>query len=285
MREYIDSKDIANTVMMLATAFRGTIAVVEGVTDKRLYGKFFEKDGVETVIAHSKTNVRNAVRMTYRERGFGSVIGIMDADLDYLTERRRSPPLFLTDTRDLEGMLLRSGAYDDILSEYADEEKTNAFEDKGRKVRDAVLAAAYPVGLMMYISETHGLGYSFKDLDYEYFIDRRTLECDVRKLLDIVISRSSSARRVDRKDVLQLYSAEPEHDPWIVCRGHDLMAIMAIGLRHIFGSYNSKGINADQLSGSFRLAYDREDLEGTGLFSETGDWCSRNGLVLWAVRT
>ena len=62
MREYIDSRDVANTVMMLSTAFRGTIAVLEGMTDRRLYGKFFDKDKVETVIAHSKTNVRNAVK-------------------------------------------------------------------------------------------------------------------------------------------------------------------------------------------------------------------------------
>ena len=285
MREYIDSRDIANTVMMLATAFQGTIVVVEGVTDRRVYGKFFAKDRVETVIAHSKTNVRNAVRETYRERGFKSVIGIIDADLDYLTDRKRNPPLFLTDTRDMEGMLLRSGAYDDVLSEYADEDKMVSFEDRGRKVRDAVLAAAYPIGLMMYISELHGLGYSFKELDYEYFIDRRTLECDVRRLLDLVISRSSSARGVERKDVLLLYSSEPEHDPWKVCRGHDLMAIMAIGLRYIFGSYNSRSINADQLSGSFRLAYDRDDIESTELYANAGDWCSKNGLLLWSIRT
>ena len=108
MREYIDGKDVANTVMMLATAFKGTIAVVEGVTDKRLYTKFFDNDRVETVIAHSKANVRNSVRTLYNDRKFGSVIGIMDADLDYLNGRPRSAPLFLTDTRDSEAMMLKS---------------------------------------------------------------------------------------------------------------------------------------------------------------------------------
>ena len=43
MREYIDSRDVANTVMMLATAFDGTITVVEGITDRRLYGKFTDR--------------------------------------------------------------------------------------------------------------------------------------------------------------------------------------------------------------------------------------------------
>ena len=89
MREYIDSRDVANTVMMLATAFDGTIVVVEGITDRRLYGKFMDKDSTEVVIAHSKTNVRNSVRDTYTERGFRSVIGIIDADLDRLNGRKR----------------------------------------------------------------------------------------------------------------------------------------------------------------------------------------------------
>jgi len=285
VREYIDSRDIANTVMMLSTAFRGTVVVVEGMTDKRLYGKFFEKDKVETVIAHSKTNVRNAVMETYKDRGYKSIIGIMDADLDYLNERKRNPPLFLTDTRDLEGSLLHSNAFEDIMNEYADPDKTASFEDRYGKVKDAILKAAYPIGMMMFVADKYGLGYSFKDLDYEYFIDIRTLECDVRRLLDLVISKSTSARRMERKDVLQLYSLESEHDPWIVCRGHDIMGIMAIGLRHIFGAYNSKSINADQLSGGFRLAYDRADIESTKLYADTGDWCSKNGLALWSVRT
>ena len=284
MREYIDSRDIANTVMMLACAFKGTIVVVEGITDRRLYGKFFDKDDVETVIAHSKTNVRNAVREAYTERGFRSVIGIMDADLDHLTERSRRPPLFLTDTRDMEGMMLRSGAYDDIMSEYADPDRKQSFEDSHGDVRKAVLEAAYPLGMLMYVSEMNGLGYSFKDLDFDYFIDNRTLSCDVRRMLDLIISRSPSARRAERKDVMQMLSAEPERDPWIVCRGHDLMAIIAIGLKHIFGSYNSKGMNADQVSGGFRLAFDTSDMEDTGLYADTAEWCSRNGLRLWAVR-
>ena len=118
MREYIDSRDVANTVMMLATAFDGTIAVVEGITDRRLYGKFFDKDNVEVIIAHSKANVRNAVKEVYIFRGYKSIIGIVDSDLDRLTGRKNSPPIFLTDTRDSESLMLKSGAYEDIVEEY-----------------------------------------------------------------------------------------------------------------------------------------------------------------------
>ena len=284
MREFIDSRDVANTVMMLATAFDGTIAVVEGITDRRLYGKFMDKDDVEIVIAHSKSNVRSAVREVYSDRKFGSVIGIIDADLDRLNGKRRNPPLFLTDTRDSEGLMLRSRAFEDIVSEYADEEKLEMFEDRNGDLKKVVLDSAYQIGILMYISERNGLGLSFKDLEFESFIDRRTLGCDVRRMIDDVMSRSRSARDVSAKNIMQMIASEEEHDLWDVCRGHDLMSILAIGLRYIFGGNNARNIYGNQLSGSFRLAFDREDLESTELYRNTTRWCSDKGLKLWSVR-
>ena len=284
MREYIDSRDIANTVMMLSTAFSGTVAVVEGITDKRLYGKFFSKD-VEVVIAHSKSNVRSAVRETYFDRGFKSVIGIMDADLDYLEGRRRSPPLFLTDTRDSEGLMLRSGALESVIHEYCDEERMEAFVDRYGSLRDCVLEATYPLGLLMFVSVKYGLGLSFKDLDFERFIDRRTMRCDRREMIETVVSNSRSETRSDPRTIYELMKNEEEHDPWIVCRGHDMMSVLAIGLRNIFGGNNAKHISDAQLSGGFRLAFTRGDMESTGLFADTSEWCAKRNLALWSVRS
>ena len=281
MREYIDSRDVANTVMMLATAFDGTIAIVEGVTDRRLYGKFFNKDKVEVLIAHSKSNVKNAVRETYRDRGFSSVIGIIDADLDRLTGKANKAPLFLTDTRDSEGMMLNSRAFDDILDEYGDRDRMDRFTDAYGNIKKAIMSAAYPIGLLMYLSETKGLGFSFKELDYEYFIDRKTLKCDVKRMIENIMSRSRAARHISVKNVYQMILTEEEHEKKDVCRGHDLMAVMAIGLKYIFGANNSRNLNDDILSGSFRLAYDRDDIESTELFRESSEWCRENDLALW----
>lgn len=284
MREYIDSRDVANTVMMLATAFSGTIAVVEGITDRRLYGKFFDKDRVEVVIAHSKSNVRNAVRETYRDRGFRSVIGIIDADLDRLTGKIHRAPLFLTDTRDSEGMMLNSRAFDDILDEYGDRDRMDRFTDAYGDIKKAIMSAAYPIGLLMYLSEKNGLGLSFKELDYEYFIDKRSLKCDIRMMIESVMSRSRAARHASVKNIMQMIMTEEDHDKKDVCRGHDLMAVMAIGLRYIFGGNNSRNLNDDILSGSFRLAYDQDDIEATDLYRESSEWCDANGLDLWLRR-
>ena len=281
MREFIDSRDVANTVMMLATAFDGTIAVVEGVTDRRLYGKFFDKDRVEVIIAHSKSNVRNTIRETFKERKFRRVVGIIDADLDRLTGKAHNAPLFLTDTRDSEGMMLNSKAFDDILDEYGDRDRMDRFTDSHGSIKKAIMSAAYPIGLLMYLSDTKGLGFSFKELDYEYFIDRKTLKCDVKRMIENIMSRSRAARHVSVKNVYQMILTEEEHEKKDVCRGHDLMAVMAIGLKYIFGANNSRNLNDDILSGSFRLAYDRDDIESTELYRESSEWCKENDLALW----
>ena len=117
MRDRINANDIANSVMMLRSAFKGTIVIVEGSTDSRLYGKFLDEENTETVIAHCRQNVYNSVKEVSKRRGDERLIGIIDSDLDHMNGIKRSPPLFQTDARDSEGMLCLSKAFDDVLFE------------------------------------------------------------------------------------------------------------------------------------------------------------------------
>lgn len=270
--------------MMLRSGLDGTVLVVEGITDRRLYGKFMDKEHTDVVIAHSKDNVRNSVREVYSQRGMRSVVGIMDADLDNIWGKKRSPPLFLTDTRDSENMMLMSDAFGSVMEEYGDPEKVDAYESRYGDVRENVIRACYPLGALMAVSIKNGLGLSFKDLDFEEFIDRRSLACDVRRMAQTVIDNSGGARRVSPKDLVQMISDEKESEPEDVCRGHDLMSVLAVGLRNIFGGSNCRNITGNQLGGAFRLAYGKADFESTDLFKESNAWCRAEGIPLWDIR-
>ncbi|MFA6680074.1 MAG: DUF4435 domain-containing protein [Candidatus Methanomethylophilaceae archaeon] len=283
MREYLEPKDIANNISMLKTAFDGTIVAVEGITDRRLYGKFLDNENVEVVIAHSKDNVRSAVSEVYNMRGCRKIIGIMDADLDHILNKKRNPPLFLTDTRDNETLMLKSNALEDVLYEYGDKNAIDRFSDEYGPIRDVVLDSCYPLGLLMYVSEKEGFGLCFRDLNYELFIDKRTLRCDVKKMIDEVQNNTRSPTKDVRSIRMSLEKElREEKDPWLICRGHDALAVMAIGLRNIFGAYNSRYIKDGELSGAFRLAYDREDMIRTKLYKETESWCSDKNIHLWS---
>ena len=286
MREYLTVSDVANTVSMMHTAFDGTLMVVEGPTDHRLYGKFTDRSEVRTVIAYSKDNVKGVVKEVTGRRGLKDVFGIVDADLDLLFGNRVQPPLFRTDTRDAESMITSSDSFREVLWEYADQEKLAAFESRYGDVVERIEDAAYPIGLLMYISVKEDLRLSFKDLIFTDFIDTRSLKCDLHALCRAVV-RNSVNPQIDVRDLQDLlndYMGE-KHYVDEVCRGHDMVSILGIGLRMVFGSDNAQHLKDSAIGSALRLSYDMDQFAVTDLYRDTSQWAGRNGLKLWKVRS
>lgn len=284
MREYITSDDICNQICMERTVFNGTFLVVEGVTDERLFEKFVDKDQVRIIEAHSKDNVRNSVKDMASERRDLRVIGIVDPDLDRLRGKKVRPPLFHTDCRDMEMMIIRSNALQDVLDEYSERDLLDRFTESVGPVRNALLSASYPLGLLMYISQSEGLNLSFKDLDFERFINPRTLSLNAGAMVDTVIFNSKNCR-MGRKALLARLDREAEEleNHWDAARGHDTVSILLIALKRNFGSFNSRGLNEGELGGALRLAFSDQCFVGTDLYRDTSEWAAKNGVVLWDI--
>jgi hypothetical protein len=282
MRDNLTSADIANSVSMLRSSFKGPIVVVEGVTDCRLFGKFIDRDEVKMVPAFSKENVRRSVSEVWGNRHDTKVIGIVDADLDRLCKRNYHPPLFLSDKRDMETMIMSSGALEDVLSEFADPDLLDHFEEALGPIRDIVARATYPVGLLMFISARERLGLSFKNLDYSTFINKKTLAIDIRRMIEEVFVGSINIG-MGKKELADKIAEEEEvlTDPWIAVRGHDAVSVLAIGLTETFGSYNSRDLKIGQVSGALRLAFNLSYFEETDLYKNTVKWAQKNNYALW----
>ena len=122
----ISSSDLSNEISMMRSGFAGTVILVEGNTDRRIYSKFLAPDA-RMLVAHSKDNVIKCVKESRTRRGDNRVVGFLDADLDRLEGHKRDPPLFMTDYRDMESMIMHSGALEAVLSEYADPDKLETF--------------------------------------------------------------------------------------------------------------------------------------------------------------
>lgn len=283
MIENLTAQDVANQISMLRSSFKGTFVVVEGVTDSRLYDKFVDRGNARTVIAYSKDNVRRAVLML-KDRGDERTIGIMDSDLDRMEGKTWSSPLFLTDKRDLESMIMSSNAFSDVMSEYADPESLRKFEEKYGDIRDVVAKAAYPVGLLMFISKRDGLGMCFKDLNHRQFISGKSLAIDVRRMINEALAGSRGVP-VSVKMLEDKIQQEEEllNDPWYAIRGHDAVAVLCIGVNEIFGAYNGRGMKDGQLSGALRLAYSADDFRDTDVFAATDAWSAKTGNPLWFI--
>ena len=286
MREYLTADDICNQVSMTRSVFDGVVLLVEGVTDQRLFEKFIDKDSVMIIPGHSRDNVRGAVRTMSERRRDRRTIGIMDPDLDRLEGRKVSSPLFYTDFRDMEMMVIHSNALEDVLDEYCDRELLDAFKERVGPVRDAVVSASYPIGLLMWISQEERLNLSFKDLDFSRFVNPRTLSLDARMMVNDVINNSFNCR-IGRKELLSMLDdrASELDDIWKAARGHDTVAILLIGLKKNFGSFNSRSLTTGELGGALRLAFSDNDFEGTDLYAATEDWAESRGVGLWKLVT
>lgn len=283
MREYIRHYDVANEISMRRSVEKGAFVVVEGITDYRLYGKFVNERNCKLAIAHSKSNVRLTVKEMAKDRGDTMVSGIVDADYDRINGTDITTPIFGTDTHDMETMIFHSKALEHILWEYGDPDGIRDFEKKrGMGIRETILTACYPIGLLMYLSLRNNYELNFRDMDYHDFIEPSTLEIDIDRFVTHVHSRSGFSKE-KKKNLLRLLNQEfsKKHDPWQICRGHDMVDILIMGFQHSFGSYNSRALNHGSMQGSLRLAYSREHFEETGLFQGLDHWGQDRDLNVW----
>lgn len=283
MRDYLTADDICNQISMNRSLFKGTILLSEGNTDERLYGKFIDRKDAKIIPAHSKSNVLQVVNKMASRRD-GKVLGIVDRDLDELKGRVHSPPVFYTDMRDLEMMLINSHALDDVLSEYGDPDRIQRFERQNGDIREAIIDASYPLGLLMYVSYLRGYNLNFRNLDFRDFIDRRTLKADTARMVQSVIENtygSEISRKNVHKDLQGQMANHPEKH--LIARGHDAVNVLMIGLKDAFGGYNSSNLNEGSLGGALRLAFDEREFGSTELYKQTSKWASDRNIRLWKI--
>jgi len=285
MKGNLSHFDISNQISMMRSTHDGMVIVVEGNTDYRFYRKFIDKGQVEIVVAHSKDNVRKSITEVWGRRGDHRVIGIMDPDLDRLCNKQCRPPLFLTDKRDLEAMILSSNALEDVLVEYGDESLIEEFERSFGSIRDVLAHAGSIVGAMMFVSKRDGLGLSFKDINYFTVLDRRSLAIGMSELIDEIFLNSFSPKigkgELKERVIFELRNID---DEWEVARGHDVVSMLLVGLMHTFGGYNSRSLKEGQLSGALRLAYGFEHFKSTNLYRDSGRWAMSKSIVLWITQ-
>ena len=115
MRENLTPESIASDIHMRRSQFKGTFLIVEGDTDQRFYGRFIDEELCQTVAANGKPSAKqNAIRVIeiLRNENFDGALAIVDADFSRLEGKEPdNDHIFMTDTHDLETIILKSPAY------------------------------------------------------------------------------------------------------------------------------------------------------------------------------
>ena len=264
----------ANEIRQKRQNHNGCFLVVEGRDDRLFFEQFIDTDACKVIVADGKQNVAEVIGILDAKR-FPGVVGVVDADLDHIEGiEQESDNVIVLETVDLEALLIQSPALDRVLVERGSAAKIARF---GKDVRKALLEATLMIGCLRLHSMRTRLSLKFGEINYAKCIDEASLTVDVHFLVREV---KNCSRRFDLRcqdlvqsiDSIQL-SLE---DPWLVCYGADMVALLAFGLRKTLGTNNSQAVAPDVLRMSLRLAFQRSDLNKSQLASDLHDWTARN---------
>jgi hypothetical protein len=265
---------------MTRALHEGAFLIVEGDTDARFYKRIVDSGKCRITIAHNKESAVQIVTILQGDN-FAGFLAIVDADFDVLESKVfTSSNIFLTDTHDLETMMLKSPALEKLLSEMGAEIKLGEFvKVRGKELREALLEEGLHLGYLRWVSLRHGHALKFESLKYRAFTDLNTLTINQSKLIKEVKNHSQKLHPSDQELQQQIEAIRDEkHDKWHVCCGHDLIGLLSVGLRKAIGSQRShKEIEPGILERSLRLAYESAWFRDTRLYASIKAWEGING--------
>jgi hypothetical protein len=274
MREYITPDRIANTIRLQRSQYTGSFLIAEGDTDARAWKNLMDSTKCRVVIAHNKNNAIAALNIL-EQANVAGVVAVVDADFDILEETvLLSQNLLLTDTHDLETMLLKSPALEKVLREHGSTEKIERF---AQDIRQTLLQSAKILGYLRWASLKFNYCLKFQDLAFNKFVDDRTLILNESKLIQTVKNHSQKQGLDEKQIRANMDSLKTDtQDMWHVCCGHDMIAILSIALCKALGSCNSKQVEPNVLEINLRLAYESAHFRETKLYRSIQRWEQTN---------
>lgn len=266
------AEDLLAEVVMAATNHCGPFLIVEGPTDQRFLELKVDA-AVYFVQAGGKTTCISLVRLLNSDARSFTYLGIADEDYDWI-QPDAADNLVLTDTRDLESILVRSTALDSVIVELGDNAKVTDFiRQSGTTIRQALLSRA------LFFGRVRALGFikgtvCLDDVKPSRFCGRdwnyNEFACaEVCVNLGLAVSVDALLEEVD---------ALTAPTDWHFARGHDLVDILIGGLIYILSGKTYSRLQVESL---LRQSMQRSEFEATSLFNRVSAWESERSQQIW----
>jgi hypothetical protein len=280
IKKYQTEYTLAASIAMGISGHKDAYVVVEGTTDEVLFSELFN-ERVRFHVAEGKTRVV-AIMKLLEGYEIKRAFGIVDADYWPLTgDNPNLPNLFITDTPDVESLVVRSEAFRKAVKNYCN---VQFIEDFLRRegveapvaVRDILVKGAAKLGYIRYMSQKEKKSIDFKGVDFSSFIDIQTLSVDDKKLCDFLdssgrVTRSLAAEWID-------HYTKGAGDPWQFACGHDIVSLMVLALRHsnLGWRENRDSYNKDDIEAGLRQAYETRHFRETCLCRNIEEWAEQS---------
>lgn len=252
--------------------------LLEGSTDIKLFRKFFAKEYTDTTGLDGKEKVIQALEKLIAE-GFTKIIGIKDADFDYLLNIPPSTNLFITDLHDMEIQMIESSALDALLVEYG---KINI---ETHEIKEKIYPIALTIGCTRFFDEKkkhtgQERDLCFDSLKFQSFVhaSNEQLIFDETKFLSELLSESTKRKpslelTIDalKEEIKSIQSENPDLKQ--ICSGHDLTKLLGLLLL--------KTPNGNEMEKALRLACHFNNFQATTLYTNLCSWASRYHMRLF----
>jgi hypothetical protein len=274
MRQDLTPERIANKIRLLRTQYTGSFLIAEGDTDARVWKNLVDSTKCRVENASNKDNAVATLNILEKDN-FAGVLAVVDADFDILEETvLLSQNLLLTDTHDLETMLLKSPALEKVLREHGSTEKIERF---AQDIRPTLLQSAKIIGYLRWASLKFKHNLRFEGLAFNDFVEKETLALNESKLIQTVKNKSQNQGLDEQQIRANMESLKTDtQDMWHVCCGHDMISILSIALCKALGSCNSKEVEPNVLEKYLRVAYESAYFRETKLYRYIQTWEQTN---------
>ena len=260
-------------VKMNRMSHDGSFLIVEGKDDVRFWTPTSRRHAsCELVDGEGKRNVIGGIQRLDVEN-FAGVLGVVDNDYDLLDGIAvESENLLATDAHDLECLLCRSSALDAVLAEHGSRPKIERFENEtGSDVRTGLLKRALVFGRLRWAAVRCHPVIDLGRLNVSRFVDRDTWTVTVEESICKALLDSHDDAHAMTHRIVEL----PRADPWYVARGHDMIEILRIGLRHTLGELPAS-VGVEEIGRMLRAAMSQDDLQATKLWTAMRTWEGAN---------
>lgn len=295
MEQFITPERTANAIMQ-DTSFTGYYLIVEGKKDVKLYSKFLNNKEINIKPAFGNEKVKKVLSIL-DERGWAKRFGIIDSDFKKILEIDETlDGLFITDDHDIEVMIIKTKALEDVLCVFCSKTKIDEFEKKsGKTIREVVLSLGKEVGYLKLANKIYNLGLVFKpdkpdgnQIKYCNFICDSTLNfLGKEKLIETAInySRNKTTSSLDITMINKKYGevSTMDLDLYQLVNGHDISNFLFILMKKILQSKNKMLADFNSIEDSLILAYDFTSFKETKLYLELIAWAEEKGFNLLAT--
>jgi hypothetical protein len=279
MREWLSAVDIANSIRMTRSQYSGSFLVVEGRgTDLKIFRRLVDRTHCNIQPAHGRDNVLDVIKILEEDK-FGGIVGLVDADFWHV---EGLPPLgtniVVCEYHDLEILLLTTRALEVTLVELGSEEKIERLlATRGTSVEEFLLQLASTLGFLRLLSIRNGYNLKFSSLKFTRFLNVDSMEIDVAQMIQHVIAVSQrqdlSVKEIEN-EIASLANAE--YDLRQICCGHDVIAILAVGLRKVVGTKDANEARIEIIESVLRAGFGPEDFAGTSIYKDLRAWEAGN---------